>query len=113
MSAQTMLEAWLPVEAHYRAEVYKATWGHLAPRKNKAYRGFIVFALGCYECGELNPTVLECELGKLDDSPWFYDALIDFLQSLGGEAGGVYRWDGTFRNYEFNGSVQRLRLLKV
>lgn len=109
MSAQTMADAWAPIEANYRAKVYEATWGHLAPRKNKSYRGHIVFALGCFGNDHLNPTVLECEIG-LDSSPWFFDALIEFLESLGGHEGGVYRWDGTFRNYIFKGTVNRLIL---
>lgn len=109
MSAQTMLDAFAPVEARYRAQVLEDTWGHLAPRKNKAYRGHVIFALGCFGSDALNPTVLVCEIG-LDGSPWFFDALIDFCHSLGGEEGGVYRWDGAFRNYEFTGMVRRLPL---
>lgn len=108
MSAQSMHDAWAPIEAHYRAEVFKATWGHLAPRKNKSYRGHIIFALGCFGDDALNPTVLTCEIG-IEGSPWFFDAMVEFLASLKGEEGAVYRWDGTFRNYEFNGSVRRLR----
>ena len=102
------IDAFAPVQALYRSEVMKATWGHLAPRKNKTYRGRIVFALGCYDSGELNPTPLACDFKGLDDSPWFYDAVIEFLQSLGGEAGDVFRWEGAFRNYEFKGTLQKL-----
>lgn len=102
-------DAFAEVEAHYRAQVLKETWGHLAPRKNKAYKGHITFALGCFGSDDLNPTVLSCEL-NIDSSPWFFDAMIEFLQSLGGEAGGVYRWDGTFKNYEFKGTVRRLKI---
>ncbi len=109
MSAQSMADAFAPVEALYRARVIESTWGHLAPLKNKTYSGHMVFALGCFGSDALNPTVLECEIG-LDSSPWFYDAMIDFLSSLGGDEGGVYRWDGTFRNYEFKGTVRRIPL---
>jgi len=108
MSAYSMDAAWAPITARYRAQVMGETWGHLAPRKNKAYRGKIVFALGCYDNGELNPTPLACEFAGLDDSPWFYDALIEFLGSFGGQAGDVYEWHGTFRNYEFKGALQQL-----
>lgn len=108
MSAQTMTDAFAPVEAHYRAKAMQATWGHLAPRKNKSYRGYIAFALGCYDCGHLNPTPLACEFKGLDDSPWFYQAVNEFLESLGGKAGEVYRWEGIFRNYEFTGTLQKV-----
>lgn len=87
MSAQTMAEVFAPVQAIHRARILADTWGHLAPKKNRTYRGYVVFALGCFGSDSLNPTVLECEL-----------------------EGGVYRWEGAFRNYKFAGSVRRLAL---
>jgi hypothetical protein len=111
MSAQSMADAFAPAEARYRTAIMGQTWGHLAPRKNKTYQGYVVFALGCYDCGRLNPTPLCCVFRGLDDSPWFYAALIEFLQSLKGEEGAVYRWRGTFRNYEFKGAIERMTLV--
>lgn len=104
-----MEAAFAPADAKYKAEVMEATWGHLAPRRNKKYQGHITFALGCYGSDYLNPTVLKCTI-DVDSSPWFFDAMEDFLRSLGGDEGGVYRWDGTFKNYEFNGTIRRLSL---
>lgn len=114
MSAQTISDAFAPVEAKYRSEVMIATWGHLAPSKRKSYKGYIVFAVGCYD--PLNPVVLECEFIGLQDSPWFFDALNDFISADQSDIcqnrkfleGGVYRFDGTFKDYEFKGSFQRL-----
>jgi hypothetical protein len=113
MSNQTMADAFAPAEARYRAEVMEHTWGHLAPQKNKTYRGHVIFALGCFGSDYLNPTVLVCELGNLGSSPWFFDALIEFLQSLGGTAGGVYRFDGAFRNYKFKGTRRQLQFAEL
>lgn len=114
MSAQTMAEIFAPVEAKYRAAIMADTWGHLAPKRNRTYRGFIVFAIGCFGDDHLNPTPLSCDFKGLDSSPWFYDAMMDFLQSLdkGEHEGTVWRFDGTFRNYEFSGNVQQLKLVK-
>lgn len=112
MSAQTIADAFAPWEAHYHALVMADTWGHLAPKKNKTYRGCIVFAVGIFGSDNLNPTALHCEFrsGKdeLDSSPWFFDAMADFLSDLGCDAGGVYRFDGTFRNYTFRGNVSAI-----
>jgi hypothetical protein len=105
MSAQTMADAFAPVEAQYRADMRVHTWGHLAPKKNKTYRGFIVFAVGCFGDDPLNPTALACEFKGLDDSPWFFDAMADFIGDLKTKEGCVYRFDGTFNNYEFNGAI--------
>lgn len=124
MSAQTMAEVFAPVEAHYRQQVLKETWGHLAPKRNKKYRGFIVFAIGCYGSDYLNPTVLSCELEGLSDSPWFFDALMEWLSShqhcssIGEDEdkdckfkiGHVYRFNGYFRNYEFVGEFSQARM---
>ena len=108
MSHQCFADAFDPAEARYKAQVMNDTWGHLAPKKNRTYQGYVVFAIGCFDSGELNPTALECEFNGLDSSPWFYDALVELMQSIETEVGGVYRWEGTFRNYEFNGQVRRV-----
>lgn len=110
MSAQTIQEAFAPAIAQYKAEVMSATWGHLAPKRHRAYKGHVVFAVGCFGSDDLNPTVLVCEFGGLDDSPWLFDALQDFLHDCETVAGGVYRFDGTFKNYEFKGTTRRLEL---
>lgn len=99
------------ITAHNHEIVSQATWGHLAPKKNTTYRGHVVFAVGCFGSDLLNPTTLECELSGLDSSPWFYDALHKFLGTLEFEEGGVYRWEGTFRNYKFKGAARRLTLV--
>lgn len=112
MSHQCIADAAQTWEDHYAGEVRKATFGHLAPAKNRVYRGHVVFAIGCYECGELNPTALACEFKGLDDSPWFYETLTEFMQTFEVEVGCVYRWDGDFKNYEFKGVLQKLQLVK-
>lgn len=94
------------IENDTRELVMKATWGHLAPEKNKTYRGKVIWALGCgYNYSDLNPTVLLCDFEELPDSPWFYDALIDFLQELVERGTGVWQWEGTFRNYSWCGKL--------
>lgn len=118
MSAYTMAKAFAPIEARYHAQIMAETWGHLAPEENKTYRGHVVFSIGCFGSDYLNPTILTCEFKakdrQLDDSPWFYDALADFLQDGQGIAkqrypiGSVWRFDGSFKNYKFNGSMRRL-----
>ncbi len=101
--------AFGPAEEIYRQEVLRDTWGHLAPTKGREYPGRIVFSFGVFDSGDLNPVVLVCDFGDLDSSPWFYDALQGFLDRYTpGEAGRVYEWTGTFRNYRFKGSRPRL-----
>lgn len=107
--------------------VCKETWGHLAPRRNVTYSGFIRFAVGIFGSDDLNPTTVDCELkngsDELHSSPWFYDALAELLSDWASagrygieplpvpvESGGVYEWRGTFRNYKFSGKLRRMTL---
>lgn len=111
MSHQNLADAFAPAEERNRQRVIEETWGHLAPKKNKSYAGRIVFAIGCYDSGSLNPTPLVCDLKGLDDSPFFCAAIVEWLQELPEEhrqPGCVYAWRGAFRNYEFSGTITRL-----
>lgn len=111
MSAQTMDDVWAPVMAKQREQVLRATWGHLAPKKGHTYPGVVVFCFGCFGSDKLNPTVLSCDFGELDSSPWFYDALIDFLESKSGTPGTVFTWSGEFKNYKFRGNFRGARIV--
>ncbi len=104
MSRQTFMDVFLPEEIAYKARVMGMTWGHLAPKKNKKYPGYILFTISAY--GDIVP--IRAEFKGLDDSPWFYEALQDFVYENAKEDGKVYRFDGTFRNYEFKGTVTKL-----
>lgn len=131
MSAQTIMEAFLPAENAHRQVVMKATWGHLAPLKERIYEGRIVYSVGCLGSDNLNPTILVFDFGALDSSPWLYDAINDFIgdgkprrtkaspyASYDGfsymkcgrknEPGCVYEWIGTVRNYVFKGTRRTL-----
>lgn len=92
------------IDEHNHREQIKETWGHLAPVKNRTYNGRVVYAVGCFGDDELNPTPIFAEFRGLDSSPWFYEALCEFIGDLdGNEVGYVYEWTGTLRNYEFDG----------
>jgi hypothetical protein len=77
------------------AEVMSETWGHLAPKTGRRYRGHILFAHGAY--GDV--VALECEFAGLPSSPWFFDDLQDWIfeqvRKRGG-ANGIWRFDGTY-----------------
>lgn len=114
-------DVWAQIAADQRNMVLRETWGHLAPKKNKTYKGRIVYAIGCYDSGNLNPTALVADFEDLSDSPWFYDALQEFMRDIAwriaeknagtptyNEPGEVYEWVGTFRNYEFKGRIRKV-----
>lgn len=99
------------IDAHNYREQIKETWGHLAPVKGRKYTGRISYAVGCFGNDEYNPMALTCELRGLDSSPWFYDAIQQWMQGLPEEQrkpGCVYEWRGHFLDYEFTGQHRLL-----
>ena len=110
-----MENAFAPIEAMYREQMRVATWGHMAPVKDRKYTGRIIFAVGCYGNDDINPTVLTTDV--LPNSPWEYDhirELIWALQKTFGEhnerfnSGCVYGINASCRNYLFEGQLMRL-----
>jgi hypothetical protein len=97
-----MEAAFAPIELANKQIVQKETWGHLAPKRNKSYSGYIVFSITAYG----NMELIDADFAGLPDSPWLFDAMTEFVfedwQSL--PHGTVFRWCGTFRNYRFNGT---------
>jgi hypothetical protein len=108
MSHQCIADAFIEPDRRFKSTIMADTWGHLAPKQNRTYRGFITFAVGCFGDDPLNPQMLVCEFKGLDASPWFFDAASEFISEEETEPGCVYRFDGTFRNYEFVGTVLKL-----
>jgi hypothetical protein len=109
-------EAFEPIEEMNRAVVMADTWGHLAPKPNTKYPGFIVF---CHsEYGDITP--IRVDFPNLPDSPWFFDDLIDFISNrvcsrgtVHLPEGEVYLFTGTYTkfqngNYRFSGKIKKI-----
>ncbi len=101
-------------EAVYREVALRDTWGHLSPQPQHKYSGHILFSHTSY--GYF--VVINDEFEELDNSPWYYDDLHDFINkwlAKNGKAGNIYRFDGTYvkfknENYRFSGKVKRVNL---
>lgn len=104
MSKATFEKVFAPIEARYKAKVMEATFGHLAPKKDKEYTGFIVYSIAADGLFCL----IDYNFKKLPGSPWFYDALQDFIGDNAKKKGRVYRFDGTFCNFIFAGKVKEI-----
>jgi hypothetical protein len=113
MSIESAATVW---ELHQREQVLRETWGHLAPEKDRTYEGRFVYAVQCYNSE--SPVVLDFDFPGLRDSLWLYEYLEEFIYylttgdlgkwphedlPLKTEAGCVYEFVGTFRNYKFSG----------
>lgn len=82
--------------------VNTATFGHLAPMKNRTYKGVINVAVSAYD--SCNPTILDIDILNLNDSPWLFDSVKELLWNLGDNVlkpSKVYSIKVTFRNYRW------------
>jgi hypothetical protein len=110
----SLASAFAPAEAHYKAQVYAETFGHLAPTPRQTYEGWMVLTWAGYG-GDL--IVISAEWKDLDDSPWLFDDMQDYLGKLTennrAKRGEVYKFVGTYTkfkngNYRFSGKLQRI-----
>lgn len=90
-------------------QVQRDTWGHLAPVARRVYQGYMVFTLGAY--GDI--TLIDARWDGLDDSPWLFEDMQDYIADRAQESGTVYRFDGTYTMYKngghrFSGKVTAL-----
>jgi hypothetical protein len=103
-NAQSWAETFAPIEARDRQRVLSDTWGYLAPEKNTTYKGQILFCKSEYKSGSIS--LISSKFDGLDSSPWFYDSIYEYLNSLDYlEYGEVYKIDATLRNYRWWGNA--------
>lgn len=95
-----------PIEAHNREALLQNTWRHMAPVKNTTYRGHILFCKSEFNSGSI--TLIATKFEGLDSSPWFYDAIHEFLHEFDLEEGTVYTLQATFRNYRWWGKPTKV-----
>ena len=92
-----------------RRDVLRETWGHLAPKPNRPYQGWMIFAHTAH--GDCLP--IDYDFQRLDSSPWLFEAIMDFINEHTDEE-GIYRWEGIFKmdrqgNCTWRGLVTRIK----
>lgn len=94
-------------------EVMQDTWGHLAPKKGRSYKGWMIWAYGGY--GDI--ILLDADFKKLSDSPWLYEQMQEYIsENLNGE--GIYKWEGQVSKidegcYCFGGEIKRIDIKDI
>jgi len=107
----SLAEVAASVHAINTAIVMRQTWGHLAPKPRRRYQGYILFIHGEY--GDIVP--VRVAFRDLDDSPWFFEGMLDFLFSRKTRPGRVYRFIGSYMmlkngKHRFSGRIRSVRL---
>lgn len=73
-------------------------WGHLAPKSNKKYFGWIIIAIWIYNYKET--IIVDNFFSGLDNSPWQYADFVDFINHETSQFdSGIYKFDGWYMNY--------------
>lgn len=91
-----MRDCFAEAESVYHRAVQASAWGHLAPEKNKTYRGTLMVASGDY-----GDTIVVQDRVGVPNSPWWFEAIHEFIEGVDIEPGGVVELSVTFRNYRF------------
>lgn len=100
-NAQSWAKIFAPIDPANRQAALANTWGHLAPEKNKTYKGEVLFCQSAYNGGSL--TLIDTKF-DLESSPWFYDSINEYINSFQNLSDGVvYKINATFRNYKWWG----------
>jgi len=91
-------------------EVMQGMWGHLAPKKGKSYRGYMIYAHSAY--GDI--VLINAHFENLSDSPWLFESMQDFIAE-NGEKGNIYKWAGLCRSDNegkiyFNGKISSIKI---
>ena len=76
------------------------TFGHLAPKPQTEYKGYILFTLTAFG----DTCIIDFEFENLEESPWLNT---DVLKYIGGytdtlpetKTHGVYRYKGTYKQF--------------
>lgn len=84
-------EAFAAPEGKYRAQVLKATFGHLEQKRGDVQPGWFVFSISDYGGQHV---ILGSDWGSLPDSPGLYWAMMDYVEEHG-VRGQVTRLVGT------------------
>jgi hypothetical protein len=101
-----MEKAMAPVEMANKLATQAATFGHLAPEKDKTYPGYVLFGLTAWG----DEMLINGNFRGLDDSPWLYSAMQELVGKYARKSGAIYLFKGTFRNFVFEGTVEKQKL---
>jgi hypothetical protein len=116
----SVADAFAPIEEKYRNQVMAETFGHLAPQPRQKYSGEILFTHGEY--GDI--VVIKNTI-DIDDSPWFFEDMQQFVAGyiVQGrdtyvnrtkiESGAVYRFTGHYTKFKngncrFSGKITKV-----
>ena len=91
--------------------VLSNTWGHLYPKDNQPHEGYIIFTHSGY--GDID--CIDCDFKDIDDSPWFFQDMQNYIGNVNSKPGNIYVFKGTYRKLKNQKSVfkGKVRVIKA
>jgi len=106
-------EAFAPIEQHNKAVVMINTWGHLAPKRQKKHKGFVLFTCTAY--GQTYN--IDNEFETVEDSPFFFEDMENYIHNYSNElpknSYGIFKFEGHYIKFKngngrFTGKVTKI-----
>lgn len=96
-----MIELLAKIQADNHAIVTVQTFGHLAPKPNNEYKGWILFTLTAFG----DTCLIDFEFENIPESPWFnidaVEHVSDFTDGLPKDKNfGVFKWEGKYKKFQ-------------
>lgn len=94
-----MIETLQSVKAIAYARQTAATFGHLAPKPKKYYKGYIVFTLTAFG----DTCIIDFDFKDLEASPWFNIDVLDYITNYTDKVKkdfAVIKWHGNYKKYK-------------
>jgi hypothetical protein len=96
--------------------VTDATFGHLKPKPQTEYTGYILFTKTSFR----ETCIIDFEFENLTESPWFNNDILDLISEYTKKLPkdkyfGVFKWNGTYKkfkngNFKFKGDFSEIKI---
>lgn len=103
-----------PVEKANKDIVLSNTWGHLYSNDFKPHKGYLIYTLSAYG----NFEVIDSNFEGVEDNPWLFEDLNDYISCNTKIPGSIYIFQGTYRKLKnqrcvLKGKTTRLTTKKI
>ena len=112
-----MVETLASIQAIAYVHQTKETFGHLKPKTQTEYKGYILFTLTAFG----DTSIIDFEFENLTESPWFNNDILDLISEYTKKLPkdkyfGVFKWNGYYKkfkngNFKFKGNFSEIKII--
>ena len=111
-----MVETLASIQAIAYVHQTHETFGHLKPKTQTEYKGYILFTLTAFG----DTCIIDFEFENLTESPWFNNDILDLISEYTKKLPkdkyfGVFKWNGDYKkfkngNFKFKGNFSEIKI---